>query len=855
MKTENNNFDEMTADALLNVDETLEKKPENETLENPYKLDDALLKDGNMFDNTGVYFHFKPSFQRAGVDPDNDRFKTKDNIYLFATRNPDKKLEINFKWAFKTPDGFMKARGFNIDFLLDIGDEKDLKALNKKVSFSGGKNHNPASDGTYVQFVEHFTDIISTAQCLEVFKDKEYEFPEIIDEETNEDVETVQHPQCFADYPEKIQHEALDIINNGSLFEEMQRSVAITHAGHKTTRNALLLMESSLFVDDGAHGLLGGKSGGGKTDLAIACALNFPAKNVHVISSNSPKNMFYDFESYDDEFNIVIFDDLVLNDEIIRLCKLLTDNKVKEKVHKTVNNGNPEKYKLKGKYEVILTYAKTLPDEELANRLFNIGVNIVDKGESENGVKYKIRDNKLIKADENPLIKAIREPIRAGVQYLLEQKPRVYNPYVSMFDPLNFNNRDINHLISMTNARTFFEVNKRKTVQLNDETRLTIGSFQDLSFVYDIWARDGEAQKFKLSELQKQILDLLPELTDKEAFDYIEELNKQLGNAESRAFKKKLLDDEPLLKSLAKQLGVNPSTLKHALDRFSEGNQKSLLEIGLVDKIQLDENNPKSPNFYYKVKKDGATLKSSNENVHNLQIDFAHVFDSSIVKQKIIIDLLIYANIIVKERGFVALEKYCKDNDVELTENNYNTMIEFIQGFFDMLNHEKQFVDFADSSRADKLRMFTYKQKLIENLKKQTHPSQNENEAKICTSNKTDESAQNSKQDNVETANKNCTLLHIFKSKIADILEEKHIDVEIACDTYTYLQAKGEATKQDIVNYIHETVDPNDFNNETTPLKIDRHLNKMYMHDLLEFNTPNYELTQEFIDLVEQGGE
>lgn len=855
MKTENNNFDEMTSKALLNVDETLEKKPEKQEPPNAYKLDDTLTSEGFMCDFNGVYIPFKEDFQLAGVDPDNDRFKTKDNIYLFASRNPDKKLEINFKWAFKTPDGFMKARGFNIDFLLDIGDEKDLKALNKKVSFSGGKNHNPASDGTYVQFVEYFTDIISTAQCLEVFKDSEYEFPEPVDEETNEDVETVKHPQCFADYPEKVQHEALDIINNGSLFEEMQHSVSITHAGHKTTRNALLLMESSLFVDDGAHGLLGGKSGGGKTDLALACALHFPAKNVHIISSNSPKNIFYDFESYDDEFNIVIFDDIVLNDEIIALCKLLTDNKVKEKVHQTVINGKPEKFILKGKYEVILTYAKTLPDEELANRLFNIGVNIVDKDESEKDVKYKIRDNKLIKADDNLLIKEIREPIRAGVQYLLEQKPRVYNPYVSMFDPVNFNNRDINHLVSMTNARTFFELNKRKTVQLNDKTVLTIGSIEDLSFVYDIWARDGEAQKFKLSELQKQILDILPEMTDKEAFDYIEDLNKQLGNAESRAYKKKLLDDEPLLKSLAKKLGVNPSTLKHALDRFSEGNQKSLLEIGLVDKIQLDENNPKSPNFYYKVKKDGATPKSSNDNVHNLQIDFAHVLDSSIVKQTIIIDLLIYANIILNERGGCALEKYCKDSDVELTSNNYNDMIEFIQGFFDMSDHEKHFVDFADSSRADKLRMLNYKQKLIEDLKKQTPPHTLADKQKICTSKKTDESAQNNKQDNIETANKNCTLPHIFKSKIADILEEKHIDVEIACDTYTYLQAKGEATKQDIVNYIHETVDPNDFNNETTPLKIDRHLNKMYMHDLLEFNTPNYELTQEFIDLVEQGVE
>lgn len=304
-------------------------------------------------------------------------------------------------------------------------------------------------------------------------------------------------------------------------------------------------MEASVFVDDRAHGLLGGKSGGGKTDLALTCALNLPAKNVHIISSNSPKNIFYDFEDYDDEYNIVIFDDIVLNDEIIALCKLLTDNKVKEKVHKTVINGKPEKFKLKGKYEVILTYAKTLPDEELANRLFNIGVNIVDKGESKGRVKHKILDNSIIKADDNPLIREIRAPIQAGVQYLLEQQARVYNPYLSMFNPLNFNNRDIHHLVSMTNARTFFDLNKRQQIQVNDETVLTIGTLEDLSFVNDIWARDEEAQKFKLSELQKQCLDILPELTDKEAFDYVDKLNRELDNADSRAFKKQDLTTNP----------------------------------------------------------------------------------------------------------------------------------------------------------------------------------------------------------------------------------------------------------------------------------------------------------------------
>lgn len=850
MTTENNNFEEMTANAVSNIDETLNKKPEKHDRQNPYKLDETLLNDGNMFDETGAYFHFKEDFQLEGVNDDNGKFKTADNIYLFVSRNPDKKIELNCKWARKTPDGFEKARGFNIDFLLDIGDEKDLKALNKKVSFSGGKNGNPASNGTYVKFVEHLTDIISNTPSLEVFKEKDYTFPDPADEENENDVETVQHPQCFNEYPPKVQHEALQILNDGSLFTEMQRSVALTHEGHKTTRNALLLMETSLFVDDGVHGLLGGESGGGKTDLALTCALNFPAKNVHIISSNSPKNIFYDFESYDDEYNIVIFDDIVLNDELIRLCKLLTDNKVKEKVHKTVINGKPEKFKLKGKYEVILTYAKDLPDEELANRLFNIGVNFVDKGESNEAVKYKIRDNNIIKADDNMLIKTVREPIRAGVQYLLEQKTRVYNPYVSMFEPLNYNNRDINHLVSMTNARTFFELNKRQKIKVNDEITLTIGSLDDLNFVYDIWARDEEAQKYKLSELQKRCLELLPVMTDKEAFAHVEQLNEKLQE-ESRAYKKKILNDEPLLKSLAKKLSVNPSTLKHALDRFNEGNKKSLCEIGLVDKIQIDEDNPKSPNFYYKIKNDGTVSNSTSNYVQDMQNAFAHAFKSSIVKQSIIIDLLIYANIIINKRGGVALEKYCNNNDVELTSNTYKDMINFLQGFFNTLDHEKHCIEFENASRNDMLKMFEFKESLFSTSEKKRHPPFVAENKKICTYSKTDKSAQNEKQKNVECANENCTLLHIFKSTIKEFLDEKNIDVEIACNTYEFLTSNKHGTLQDIVNYIYETVDRDDFNNETTPLKIDVHLNRMFMNDLVEFDRNHYELTPEFVELVD----
>lgn len=309
------------------------------------------------------------------------------------------------------------------------------------------------------------------------------------------------------------------------------------------------------------------------------------------------------------------------------------------------------------------------------------------------------------------------------------------------------------------------------------------------------------------------------------------------------------------MKTLSKKLRVNPSTLKHALDRFSEGNQKSLCEIGLVEKIQLDENNPKSPNFYYKIKKDGNPFNSSKDNVQNMQIEIAHAFNSSIVKQKIIIDLLIYANIIINERGVYALEKFCKHNNVELIENPYNAMIEFLQTYFDMLDHEKHCIAFKDATREDMLKMFDLKQEIIDNMKKTDTPLKPADETKICTSKKQNENSLNEKQANNKSANQNCTSLHIFTSQIKEVLDNKNIDVEIACDTYKFLQSKGKATTQDIVNYIHETIDPDDFNNETTPLKIDRHLNQMFMHDLLEYKGNSYELTKEFIDLVNAGGE
>lgn len=858
MTNENTNFENMMANALSNVDETLEDINEKDMLSNPYKLTQALLDEGFIFDNEGVYVPFKAHFQSIGAN-NNQKFETRDDIYLWIARNPDKKLELNLKWAKKTPEGFQKARGFNIDFTLDIGDEKELKALNKKVSFSGGKNGNPASDGTYIEFVDYFTSAIIDNPCLEVLKENIFEFPEVIEDEDIDNVESNETPQSFSDYPEDIQHEAIKILDEGTLFQEIQESSSLTHEGDNTTRNALILIESTLFVGDGAHSLLGGVSGGGKSDLAFAIANNFPAKHVHILRNISPKNIYYDFESYDEDFNILILDDIPFNEDLVNLCKELTDNTKKVKELKTVINGKSKTFRLKGKYVVIITYAKTIPDEELANRLFNLGVTIIDKDELENtNKKGKIRDNNIIGGNENLIIERKRFIIQACIHYLIEQKIRVYNPYLSIFNPTNYNNRDVNHFINMTKARTFFEYAQRRQIKVNDEVSLTIGSYEDLKFVNEIWAIDEEAQLHKLSERQKRILKLLPEMTSEEAYKHIDDLNNQLNNTQSRNAKKKLKDDEPLANSLAKKLKCSLSTLKYDLDRFEQGTHKSLVEIGLVEKIKLDEDVRNSPNFYYKVKNEGAS-SDDKTNIDNIsKIAIVNTLNSSIVKQKIILDLLLYANILLNERGIHTLKNFCENYKEEIDVEDYNDIIALLESYFETLDYDEHTITLTNASSDDINVMMNFKSEILKQLQnKDTLSHAPEDTKKLSIKNQEENSSNDKQREKSQVNQKTTNTVNIYKG-FQDYMKEKGIDVEIASKTFELLSKTGASTLQAITNYICEGLDPEDFNEDITPLKIDRHVNMMYLDDLIDIEHRNnkelYVLQESFIKLARGEG-
>ena len=79
------------------------------------------------------------------------------------------------------------------------------------------------------------------------------------------------------------------------------------------------------------------------------------------------------------------------------------------------------------------------------------------------------------------------------------------------------------------------------------------------------------------------------------------------------------------------------------------------------------------------------------------------------------------------------------------------------------------------------------------------------------------ENSSNENQSANKNANQNCINLHIEKSRINDILEEKNIDVEIAYQTNELLSKSAASTLQEIPNYICDGIDPQDFNAETTP--------------------------------------
>ena len=834
------NFDEMLAKASIIMDEDSKENLSIEEASPIYKLDDELLNEGWDYDSTGIYIPYTYKYEKG--NPQRDERE----IFLKVERNLDKSHEMIYSWVTKQEDSnYRIINTLTRDTVLANEDIKINEKtgvmnanINKSLSSKGRLANLNRDDDTFKDFFFDLYSKITNSPSLEVFKVLDYDAPEgdYVEEETIEDSSEV--IPSFSEYSEDIQKDVKKILDDGTLFEETQKSISLTHQGHYTTRDALILCESSVFVGDGSHSNVGGDSGEGKSDLAFAVGLNFPQKYVKILRNISPKNIYYDSANYNNDFNILIFDDLPLTEDMINILKELTDNTKKVKELKTVINGESKTFTLEGKFVIILTYAKEIPDYELANRLLNFGVTIVDKSKGKYKVKSKIRDNNVIGGNDNLIIQRNRLIIQASIHYLIEQDIHIFNPFLAIFNPDEYNNRDVNHLSSMVKAKTFFEYSKRNEIRINDDLAITIGSYDDFKFASDIWANDGDAQKYKLSENHKKILKVMEgyEMTKEEAYAHIDEVKKEYDKASSRRARAKVLEGEFTKKTLAKLTGIKENSIANVLDRNSQGTSKTLYDYGLIDKIQVDEDISNSPNIYYKVKNEGEGSNHPNNTMYTMYSQFNKLNSNSYYKSKIIIDLLYYVNVVINERGYTYLKKYCDNYDEEIDVESYDSMFNFIKGFFNNFNYDEYSIKLSNASLEDITNMANYRDEINKGF--------DENLSQYSSAPDCDKSTQYKKSnENAPIPNPSDEILvndrlhseHSNQSKIRGLLEEKGVDIGVG---YSILKAllQDDLTKYEIQNRVYPNPNPDDVD-EKLVLGIEMNLKRLVDNHFISIKT------------------
>ena len=150
--------------------------------------------------------------------------------------------------------------------------------------------------------------------------------------------------------------------------------------------------------------------------------------------------------------------------------------------------------------------------------------------------------------------------------------------------------------------------------------------------------------------------------------------------------------------------------------------------------------------------------------------------------------------------------------------------------------------------------MMNFKDEIVEEIKNSKGIPETQNEQKICTYSKTMENPLNDKQSKKNICNPKNTNITIFSLAYKEQFEDMGIDVECAYEIYEILSS-GEKTLQQITNKYCEFSNPDDFNSERTPLKVENNVTRLYVCDFIDMEKKNnvevYFLQERFVELVE----
>ena len=470
-----------------------------------------------------------------------------------------------------------------------------------------------------------------------------------------------------------------------------------------------------------------------------------------------------------------------------------------------------------------------------------------------------ISDGPIDAIDDNPIIERNRLIIQASIHYLIEQDMNIFNPFLSIFNPEDYNNRDVNHLINMVKAKTFFEYSQRRQIQINEDLAITIGSYDDFNYANNIWAKDVEGIKYKLSDKQKLVLKVMEDngyiMTDDNALTHVEKLSEEYYNTQSRKARDKLLEDKCTKKKLSDLTGIKENTLTNVLDRI-EGTSKSLVEHKLIGRYKLNEDDKFSKVIYYKRVIDGESLKSENDSMLTLYFQNTKEKNPSFVLKKIIIDLLYYVKILINERGYIYLKNYCDNHHGDIDVESYDSIVDFMEGFFNGLDHDECTINVEDSSFYDIEQMSNFKGEIDNEFDEKIEIYISSSDEEFLTKEgKMEENAP------INDCGKNFLCISEMQSEhkndlaIEGISKEIDVDFTLAHEIFNVLSS-GEKNLNEIINAISEGKNPDDVVMDTLPLKVEMSLKRLVENDYLNVIEPinqatKYQITQKLKSIFE----
>ena len=474
--------------------------------------------------------------------------------------------------------------------------------------------------------------------------------------EKQEDIEEIkekpQYPETFEDYPEPVQKEAIEIIQDNDFLEYLLDSVSWKHQGDRKTAKLLLLSVATAYLELPVHIYLNAPKGEGKTDLLNRIKELQPDQYVVDLVSFSSKALFYGNESIlNPEFNLLFLDDIKLTIDIIELLKLLLDNERKNKIHRTVIDGKYVEMELPEQFLGLINRAKDDLDSELGDRCYYENLDNLEKKDVIY-VKNAIKEKTVRIID--PYHEQLNSKIKCCIQWLVDKRIKVYNPMLSFVDVKNHNNRNITHYNSLSKGMTFWNYSKRETID-----NITIGSYEDIKKTLDMISSEFQAQKDKLNDLEKKV---------------IKELQKNPENNTNR--------------KLGEVFEITPERIGQIIR--GRDNQIGLEIKGYVQS-ELVNRGSYSRNEYILTEK-GLDYGLNPDLIPQTPQTFICLLEKKplLLKTKIIIDYLTYKQVVVNKYGRNKVHTFLEKNSYDL--KTYDNLCLMLKDVTEYIKNDKKII-------------------------------------------------------------------------------------------------------------------------------------------------------------------